>query len=319
MFLNLIYVVVGLVVLVAGGELLVRGAASMARSFGVSALVVGLTIVAGGTSAPELVVSVMAASRGNAAICAGNVVGSNIFNVLLIIGVSSMIKPMTIHASIVRREAPIMLGITMLLAVLGFTGQVGRLGAGCLLVVFVAYNVFAVWMARRETAILEPEYAALSEVIVVRSTGMNVLFVLAGLLGLAGGSELFLRGAIEIARSFGISELIIGLTLVAVGTSLPELVTSVVAALRGQSDIAIGNVIGSNVFNISGILGVSGMIQPIPLDSELLWIHLPIMVGTSALLWLLIATRSTLSRREGVLLFAGFLGYLGWLMFRPAA
>lgn len=319
MFLDLIYVVVGLVVLVTGGELLVRGAASMARSFGVSALVVGLTIVAGGTSAPELVVSVMAASRDNAAICAGNVVGSNIINVLLILGASAMIKPLTIHASVVRREAPIMLGVTLLLVALALDAQIGRIDASGLLIAFLAYNVIAVWMARRETAVLEPEFAAQQEAIAVRPIGMNVALVLAGLIGLAGGSELFLSGAIDIARSFGISELTIGLTLVAVGTSLPELVTSVVAAVRGQSDIAIGNVIGSNVFNISGILGVSGLIKALPIETEMLEIHLPIMVGTSALLWLLIATRKTLSRREGGLLFAGFLGYLGWMVFRSAA
>lgn len=312
MLFDFLLALLGIGVLILGGELLVRGAVTLAASLGLSPLVIGLTVVAGGTSAPELVVSVMAAAKGNPGICAGNVVGSNIFNVLLILGVAAVVCPLRTTATFVRREIPIMVAVSILLFVLAINGELSRFEGAVLLVVFFAYNVLAIKLARRESAVIKPQVDQVTANRRDRSLPVSATLVVLGLAGLGGGSELFLRGSVAIAKSLHVSEEMIGLTLVAFGTSLPELVASAVAAMRKQPDICLGNVIGSNVFNVALILGVSGVVKPLPFSAELVHVHLPIMVGTSILIWPLVRSGLTLSRREGAILLMLFAAYLGW-------
>lgn len=312
MLFDFLLALLGIGVLILGGELLVRGAVTLAASLGLSPLVIGLTVVAGGTSAPELVVSVMAAAKGNPGICAGNVVGSNIFNILLILGAAAMVCPLRTTVTFVRREIPIMIAVSLLLFVLTMDSELSRIEGAVLLVVFFAYNVLAITLARREIAVMEPQLEQVTAPRRGRSLTVSATLVILGLAGLGGGSELFLRGSVAIAKSLHVSEEMIGLTLVAFGTSLPELVASVVAAMRKQPDICLGNVIGSNVFNVALILGVSGVVKPLPFSAELVHVHLPIMVGASILIWPLVSSGLTLSRREGAFLLILFAAYLGW-------
>ena len=315
MILSIFLVISGLIILIVGGESLVRGAAALARSMGISPIVVGMTVVAAGTSAPELVVSVMAALRDNSAICAGNVVGSNIFNILLILGAAAVCCPLPTQTSFIRREMPVVVGISLLLLLLVLDGVIGHVDALILLAVLVGYTVLSIHLARREAAMLIPEFEAQQAEYGTPRRGFQVLLILIGLIGLGGGSELFLRGAVSIAKELGISDVVIGLTLVAFGTSLPELVASVIAAIRRQPDICLGNIVGSNVFNIAAILGVSGLLRELPFDEELLWIHLPVMLGATVLLWPMVTTGLILSRREGAVLLGGFAVYLSWLVY----
>ncbi len=314
MVLYVIQVVVGIGVLILGGECLVRGSASLAKAWGLSPLVIGMTIVAGGTSAPELVVSVMAAAKGNPDICAGNVIGSNIFNMLLILGTAAVICPLQTTATFIRREVPIMIGVMLILTVLVFNGSVSKVEGAILVAVFVIYNAYVIRAARRDAAILEPQLEAIHHAPRRRSVKLSVGITCLGLLGLGGGSELFLRGSIAIAEHFGVSQVMIGLTLVAFGTSLPEWVTSAVAAIRKQPDICLGNIVGSNIFNATAILGLSALVQPVPFDSSLLEMHVPVMLASSIILWPMVATGLALGRREGAALLVGFTIYFGYTL-----
>ncbi len=318
----ILFVVLGLVTLVLGAESLVRGAASLALRLGVSALVVGLTIVAAGTSAPEMGVSVLAALRGSGDIAIGNVVGSNIFNIALILGLAAAICPIKCHSAFIRRETPLMIGVCCLVPLLAWLGGgvITRWAGLALLAGGVWYTALVYWLARKEKGEVADQFEAgaapgePAEAARKRPVWLDGLYILVGLGLLVGGSRLLVGGATTIARSLGVSDLVIALTVVAGGTSLPELATSVVAALRKQPDIAVGNVVGSNIFNVLFILGASSAIAPVSVSHEAMVRDIPVMVGVAALCLPLMATGRRINRLEGGLLLAAYLAYTAWLI-----
>jgi len=285
--IDILYFVVGLVALVAGAELLVRGASRLALSVGVSPLVVGLTIVAYGTSAPEIAVAVEGALGGRSDIAMGNVVGSSIFNILFILGISAIVRPLLVHRQIIRQEIPIMVGAAVLCILFAADGFIQPYEAGVLVALLIGYTVFLVRQSRAETKANAggddlPTPTSQWD----RHWSVQVALILVGLGLLVLGSNLLVDAASTIARAFGVSDLVIGLTIVAAGTSLPEVATSIMAAIRGQRDIAVGNVIGSNTFNIFGGLGASGVVTSAGLSvapsilSFDLWFMLAVCVAT---------------------------------------
>ncbi|GIV79191.1 MAG: sodium:calcium antiporter [Litorilinea sp.] len=312
MALHLVLLVVGLILLTAGAEGLVRGGASLARRLGLTPLVVGLTVVAFGTSMPELVVSLSSALRGVGDISLGNVVGSNIFNVGVILGLSAVVSPIRIQLGLIKLDMPVLIGISLLALGLALSGSVSR-GAGVVLVLLlIAYTAFNIRLARKQTAAAVAQEFEEGVPGPTASWLWDLLFILGGLGLLIYGSNLLVNSAIALARAFGVSEAVIGLTLVAAGTSMPELATSIVAALRRQSDIAVGNVVGSNIFNILGILGVTAMVRPV-LAPGISRLDLGVMVAYAAVLLPLLWSGQRLDRREGLLLVGGYLAYL-WVL-----
>jgi cation:H+ antiporter len=305
--------IAGLVTLVAGGELLVRGAARLAAATGISPLVIGLTVVAFGTSSPELAVSVQASLAGEVDIAVGNVVGSNIFNVLLILGLSAAIVPLVVSAQLVRLDVPIMIGVSGLLLLLSLDGLLSRVECALLAAALAAYVVTQVVLSRRS-----PTLSARNTIDTGRPL-TNVLLIALGLGLLVLGSRWMVEAAAQIADSFGITPLVIGLTIVAAGTSMPELATSIIAGLRGQRDIAVGNIIGSNIFNILAVLGISGVLSPagIPVSNAALTMDVPVMVAV-AVLCLPIFSKYAISRWEGILFVLYYLLYTGYLILDSA-
>lgn len=304
--------IVGLVFLIGGAELLVRGASRLAAAIGISPLVIGLTVVAFGTSSPELAVSLQSAFSGQADIALGNVVGSNIFNVLFILGLSALIVPLVVAQQLVRLDVPLMIGASVLMLLMGLDGKIGRLDGLILFTCIVVYIVFAIWQSRKEQAQIQAEYAQEygSEKLPSRTTfqmALNVGLVVVGLILLVLGSRWLVAGAVEIARFLGVSELIIGLTIIAAGTSLPEVAASVTAAAKGERDIAVGNVVGSNLFNILAILGLSSLIAPdgINVSGAALSFDIPVMIAVAFACLPIFFTGFTIARWEGAL----FLGY----------
>jgi cation:H+ antiporter len=304
------FFVLGLALLVVGAELLVRGASRLAVRLGISPLVIGLTVVAYGTSTPELAVSVQAGLAGQADIAVGNVVGSNIFNVLFILGLSALIAPLVVSRQLVRLDVPLMIGVSVVLLVVALDGTINWFDGILLTAGMVAYTVFAVRQSRKESAAVQREYA--QEYGDAGRQGRRRLFAQIGLIviGLALlvlGARWLVDGAVAIAKTLGLSELVIGLTIVAAGTSLPEVATSVVAALRGERDIAVGNVVGSNIFNILAIAGVAALITPGGLNvaPAILRFDLPVMIAVALACLPIFATGHVIARWEGVL----FLGY----------
>ena len=302
--------VLGLVLLVVGAELLVRGAARLAARFGISPLVIGLTVVAFGTSAPEMAVSVQAGLAGQADIAVGNVVGSNIFNVLFILGVSALIVPLVVSGQLVRLDVPIMIGVSVLLLVMALDGRISRLDGLLLFAGIVAYTVFAIRQGRRESPAVQAEYAqefGSGGSPWLERLPVQIAFIVAGLALLVLGAHWLVSGAVVIARLFGVSDLVIGLTIVAAGTSLPELATSVVAALRGERDIAVGNIVGSNIFNILAIAGIAAVVAPggLAVAPALLRFDIPVMIAVALACLPIFASGHLITRWEGVL----FLGY----------
>jgi cation:H+ antiporter len=307
------YLIAGLGLLYLGAQILVKGGAALALRLGLNALVVGLTVIAYGTSSPEMVVSVSASLQDNGAIAIGNVVGSNICNIALILGVCALVSPLSASAQIIRREIPIMIGVAVLLAAMLWDEQLSRLEGGVLFAGIVVYTVLTVREARAETkGKAEQEYG---EDFPAGSMGLgkSVLLVVAGLGVLVVASQLFVGGAVVLAKSWGVTEAVIGLTVVAVGTSMPEFATSLVAAVRGHGDVAIGIVVGSNIFNVLGILGIAALINPID-TSGLSRVDLATMVV--AALAMLPAARSggVISRLEGAVLLFAYFGYTAWLV-----
>lgn len=296
-------VALGLAGLFLGGEFLVRGSVAVARGFAISPLLIGLTVVGFGTSTPELLVSVDAAWRGLPDIALGNVIGSNIANILLIVGVAALVWPIAVSGASLRRDLAVMLAAALVLLPFFFLGEVSRL-AGALLVAGLATYLVVAYRAGR--AAPEPD----TEDGPSLTTGKALLVVAIGLVALIIGARLLVDGAVTIARDFDISEAFIGLTIVAVGTSLPELATSLIAAFRRQSDIAIGNVVGSNIFNILGILGVTALIAPVPVASRFLSFDLPVMIAASLALALLLLARSWVGRVSGLVLLAAYAIYV---------
>jgi len=263
--MNILLFLAGMAALVVGAELLVRGASKLALSFGISPLVVGLTIVAFGTSAPELAVSVGAVLDGRTDIAIGNVVGSNIFNVLFILGLSALIVPLVVNIQLIRQEVPIMVGASVLLLALGIDGSLSWMDGAILFGLMLAYTVFLVVQSRRETKAAQDEYAQEVQPAVQGAWDsklpVQLLLIAAGLVALVLGSDWLVTASVTFAKAMGVSDLVIGLTIVAAGTSMPEVATSITAAIKGERDIAVGNVVGSNTFNILGCLGLSGLVS----------------------------------------------------------
>ncbi|MEX1114690.1 MAG: calcium/sodium antiporter [Akkermansiaceae bacterium] len=313
MTLALVNLAAGLALLYFGAESLVRGSSSLALRLGLSPLVVGLTIVAFGTSSPELFVSLRAALNGQAAISVGNVVGSNICNIGLILGLCALITPITITSQIVRIDIPIMLGVTALSLALLADSRLGRMEGIVLFTLLLAYIIFSIRLARRRPA--DALVAEFGEEVKISKRGLtlDLLMVAVGLALLLFGARFLVDGAIIIAVAFGWSEALIGLTIVAVGTSLPELATSLLAAAKKESDIAVGNIIGSNIFNLLGILGITAVVHPL-VTAGIDWIDLAVMAGFSLLLWPMAFLQQRISRPAGALLLASYLAYLFWLV-----
>jgi cation:H+ antiporter len=318
--------IAGLVALVAGAELLVRGASKLALSFGISPLVVGLTIVAFGTSAPEVAVSVGAVLGGTTDIAVGNVVGSNIFNVLFILGLSALIVPLVVNVQLIRQEVPIMIGASVLLVALTLDGRLVALEAGFLLALLVAYTVFLVLQSRAETQAARDEYAG--EFKPAAAGGwdarlpVQLLLIAVGLALLVLGADWLVSAAVVFAKALGVSDLVIGLTIVAAGTSMPEVATSVMAAVKGERDIAVGNVVGSSTFNILGCLGVAGLVAGsggLLIAPSVLNFDLWVMVAVSLACLPVFLTGREIARWEGGVFLLYYVAYVAYLILAAQA
>lgn len=319
MMLVMVLLLVGLVLLVAGAELLVKGASRVAAAFRISPLVIGLTVVAYGTSAPELAVSTIAGLSGQADLALGNVVGSNIFNVLFILGVSSLIVPLAVSQRLVFLDVPLMIGISALVLLMGIDGHIGRLDGLVLVTGIVAYTVFVIRQSRREGLAVQEEYEKEFGQVADRrplAYAQDALLVLGGLGLLVLGSRWLVQGAVAIAARIGVSEMVIGLTIVAAGTSLPEVATSIVASIRGERDIAVGNVVGSNIFNLLGVLGVAGVVSPegVAVAETALHFDIPVMLAVAVACLPIFFTGHTISRWEGVLFLGYYVAYTSFLV-----
>jgi cation:H+ antiporter len=316
--LTLALFVIGLVALVAGAEILVRGASRLATSLGVSPLVVGLTVVAFGTSAPELAVGVSSAMAGQPDIALGNVVGSNIANILLVLGLAAMIAPVMAARRVVRRDVPLMIAASVLLWLMALSGQIDRLEGIVLMGGILAYTTYLVASSRREAAAVRAEFAAEFGVGAgrgVRTVVVNLGLVAGGLVLLLVGADWIVDGAVAMATTLGIPEIVVGLTVVAVGTSLPEIATSVMAGLRGHRDIAVGNVVGSCIFNVFMVLGATAVVAPVPLavSPALLAVDLPLMVAAALACLPILYSGRRVDRREAALLLGFYGAYLAYL------
>ncbi len=317
--------VVGFVLLYFGAEWLVKGSSSLARSLGVTPIVIGLTVVAFGTSAPELVVSLISSIKGKSMIAVGNVVGSNICNIALVLGLAALFQPITADKSVVKRDIPIMLAISVYLLLLSFNSKLGRIEGATLFIGIILYTFFNYYIAMRAskrasgeaTMIIAPE---VEEIEYVTSRQKQIVLIVVGIIGVVGGAQIVVESAVKIMQILGVSEKFIGLTIVAFGTSLPELATSVVAALRKEMDISIGNLVGSNVFNIMSVLGVASLVRPIPIpggfiESGLIIDYL-VMMFTSFLPWLMMRKTYTVTRKGGSILVICYVGYIIYLVLK---
>lgn len=312
--------ILGLLLLFLGAELLVRGAARLALSCGMSPLVVGLTVVAVGTASPELAVAVQSAISGQADLAVGNVVGSNVFNVLFTLGISALIVPLLVNEQIVRQEVPVMIGASLLLWWLVADGRLGRADAALLLGLLVLYTAFLVAQSRRKHRMVSGESGGSGTTLAapggVRHLSIQFVWILVGLFLLVIGSRWLVEAAVAFARYLGMSELVIGLTIVAMGTSLPEVATSIFAALRGERDIAVGNVIGSNIFNILGVLGATGIVAPagLAVAPSVLSFDLVVMLAVAVACLPLLFTGRRIVRWEGILFVGYYFGYTTYLI-----
>lgn len=314
MLVNVVMIGLGILGLVVGGQWLVKGAARLAGSYGASPLVIGLTIVAWATSAPELIVSVSAAAQGSSEMALGNIIGSNIVNIGLCLGIMALMFPVKISWNLIRREMPIMIGAAMLAFVLCLDGVVSRLDGLILFLCFLGFSVLVYVLVRREQRMVSATLEQYEQEESLINGRINRLFevgrLAAGLVCLIIGANLTVDGATAVARTVGISEFVIGLTLVALGTSLPEFATSLVAAARRQTDIAVGNIIGSNIANVLGILGVTAMVQPVGVTPASLQVQIPVMLGFS-LLVLFLGFDRMIKRREAALLLSCYAVFIG--------
>lgn len=308
MLIELVLLVIGFVMLIKGADIFVEGAAGIAAKFGIPQLVIGLTIVAMGTSAPEAAVSIAAAFKGTADITIGNVVGSNIMNILVILGVTALIVAVAVQQSTVRYEIPFVILVTIVLLVMGaLDGKIGRLDGVILWALFIVYLIYLFLMAKHgreeeETQMDAPVWKLL-------------LFVVIGAALIVIGADVSVDAASEIARVIGLSERFIGLTIVALGTSLPELCTSVVAARKGNADLAIGNIVGSNIFNILFVVGTTALIIPVPFNSAFV-VDTAVAIGAAVLLWVCVFRKKKLTRPGGILMLAAYAGYFAYLMMK---
>jgi cation:H+ antiporter len=323
--MTLFLFIAGFVALVGGAEWLVRGASRLAVAIGVAPLVIGLTVVAFGTSAPELAVSVRSALNGQPDLALGNVVGSNILNILVILGMSAVIIPLAVSQQLIRLDVPLMIGASVLVYVMALDGAVGRWEGALLFVGAIGYTVFSIVKSRRESAEIETEYAEAfnskapgrTRSAVLRNLGMMAL----GLILLIIGARWLVDGAVAVARFFGVSELIIALTIVSIGTSLPEVAASVMAALRGERDIAVGNAVGSNLFNLFSVLGLTSLISPtgVAVSPAALNFDIPVMIAVAVACLPIFFTEHRIDRWEGVLFLVFYLAYVAYLILNATA
>jgi len=325
MILNIALFASGFLLLYYGAHWLVKGSSSLARNLGLKPLVIGLTVVAFGTSAPEMVVSVVSSMKDKSMIAVGNVVGSNICNIALVLGLAALIYPIKSHRSVFHRDIPIMLGVSLYLLLISFNSEISRLEGASLFAGIVLYTCFNYFIAVKESRqTLNQESVAFAhavdEIEYVPSKTRQMVWISAGIVGVVVGAEIFIDAAVAIMKIFGVSEKFIGLTIVALGTSLPELATSVVAAFRKEMDISIGNLVGSNVFNILSVLGAAALVRPITLpggfvQSGLLFDYM-VMMFVSILPWLMMRKTYVVNRKDGVVLLACYVGYVAYLILK---
>jgi len=325
MTLNLISFFVGLLMLYYGAGILVRGSSSLAQSLGLKPIVIGLTVVAFGTSAPELVISVVSSVKDKSMIAVGNVIGSNICNIALVLGVASLLHPIQGHPSVSRRDIPIMLGVSLYLLLISFNSHIGRLEGLTLISGIILYTWFNYYTAIKESRLRSSEKgvnlgSTVKGIGYIPSRTRQILFILIGIAGVVIGAEILIDSAVVIMKVFSVSEKFIGLTVVALGTSLPELATSVVAALKKEMDISIGNLVGSNVFNILSVLGVASLVRPISIpggfvESGLL-IDYMVMMFISFLPWLMMRKTTIVRRKDGVVLLSCYVVYVTYLILK---
>lgn len=306
---SFLFFALGVAFLVVGGDRLVRGASSLAKSAGVSSLVIGLTVVAFGTSAPELAVSMNGAFHHSSDVAVGNVVGSNIFNILAILGLSAVVTPLLVQTSLIRVEIPLLVAVSLAVPAMAYNGQVGRIEGLALFAGVVIYTVWVIRAARKANVDVDQE-------VVTDHWAKSLLSIVAGLALLVLGARWVVDGAVEIARYLGASELLISLTIVAAGTSLPEVVTSVSAAMKGERDIAVGNVIGSNLFNILCVLGLSALVNPdgIHVATQAMDFDIPVMIAVAIICIPIFISGYVVDRLEGVVLLALYAGYTATLI-----
>jgi cation:H+ antiporter len=315
---TIVLTLAGLLGLILGGEMLVRGAVSAATSFRISPMVIGLTLVGFGTSTPELVTSLQAALSGSSGIAIGNVVGSNISNVFLILGVAALLAPIAVNRAALRRDGTVLVLATLACLAVVLAGTAGRV-AGAALVASLALYLTATLISERRSAGRSPAgqvYASEADAVPGPdlSLGLALLVALVGLVITIFGARALVIGAVSLAQAAGLSETVIGLTIVAIGTSMPELVTSVIAVRKGQGDVALGNVLGSNIFNILGILGVTALVQPMAVPAEIVRFDIWVMCAASVVLLVCARSGWQLSRREGAGMLVCYAAYLGWLL-----
>jgi len=318
--LTAILLFAGFVLLTLGGESLVRGASHLAAMFGISPLVIGLTVVAFGTSAPELAVSVIAAYAGKGDLAIGNVVGSNICNVLLILGLSALVAPLVVNQQLVRLDVPLVIIASLLIVPFGLDGRIGRLEGGLLFAGIIAYTVYVIRKSRRDETRQRTEHQPDSRRTAPKELKAGLISaaqVMAGIAMLTLGSQWLVTAATDTARYFGVTELVIGLTIVALGTSLPELATSVVASLRGERDIAVGNVVGSNLFNLLSVLGLSSLVSPegIPVPAAAMQFDIPVMIAVAVACLPVLFVNYQISRWNGAMFLAFYVAYIVDLVF----
>ena len=325
MALNLLVCLIGFGMLYFGAEWLVKGSSSLAQSLGITPIVIGLTVVAFGTSAPELVVSLVSSIKGKSMIAVGNVVGSNICNIALVLGMAAVFQPIKSDQSVVKRDIPIMLGISLYLLLISLNSTIGRFEGATLFGGIILYTFLNYFFSKRESiqesgeGVLTYE-TDLEEIKYVTGRPKQVLLIFVGIMGVVAGAQFVVDSAVKIMQELGVSEKFIGLTIVAFGTSLPELATSVVAAVRKEMDISIGNLVGSNVFNILSVLGAASLVRPIPIPGGFigsgLWIDYLFMIFTSSLPWLMMRKDFTITRKDGLILLSCYFGYLTYLIMK---
>ncbi|MAB99943.1 MAG: sodium:calcium antiporter [Pseudomonadaceae bacterium] len=325
--MTFVYLIAGLVLLVGGAEVLVRGAAKLAAQFGIPPLVIGLTVVAFGTSAPETAVSVQAAMNGSGDLAIGNVVGSNIANVLLVLGATALIAPLIVSRQLIRMDVPLMIGASLLTFGLAWDGELSKIDGAILFTCIVAYTFFLIRSNRNSLDEPDDEFAAefgLNEPAKPYAWLINLILIVVGLVLLVGGSHFLVEGAVTLARALGLSELVIGLTVIAIGTSLPELATSILAAFKGERDIAVGNIVGSNLFNLLSVLGLAALVSPSPISvsPNALAFDFPVMIAVAVACLPIFFTGYRINRWEGLLFLAYYGAYTLYLVLfatgRPA-
>lgn len=311
--LQLLFFVIGLVVLYFGAEWLVKGAASLAIKYGIRPMIVGITVVALATSMPEFVVNFFAALSGEDNLALGNIVGSNICNIALILGISSLVIPLSVTPSTLKKEYPIMMLVMVVFYVISLDGTISQIDGAILIVGLISFFAYLIRDTRRQSKPVATEIEA-SDQEEDLSTMKRVMFIVGGMLGLSIGARIMVDAAVTIAESLEISPIIVGLTVVAIGTSLPELAASVACALNKQVEMSVGNVLGSNLLNVLFVVGLVSMINPLQVDTASLEIHLPVMLAFCAVLLPIAWTQYEISRLEGSFLLAGFVGYIVYLV-----